>query len=166
MLTSAGGQPALVMSTSRQCCWRLIRLRAGNQAAACESPNSTTEVLELGSPYTHGRLRTPGCWRWQPLTTIAGRAREAGDSGGLRMEGTYRDLAPFCRSAVSCSGVIWWLAVRRGEAALALDTSGPTSDPDSSTAATATAARVPPQASPSTGRRTTTFMRRMGRSTR
>src|SRR4051812_16830857 len=50
----AAEQALLVTTTSRQPRCRAITSTAGNQAAACESPNSTTVVDEARSPYAQG----------------------------------------------------------------------------------------------------------------
>src|SRR5581483_10066416 len=168
MLTSAGGHPAFVRSTSRQCCSWLIRFSAGNQAAACESPNSTTEVEEVVSPYTHGLLLIPGCWRWQPFSTIVGSAFVAVASGGWRFDGTALVFAPAARSACSCVAVSCFAAFAgvsvRTRAAADFGAARLIIELDSTTTATAIAASIPPPARPRSGRRTTTWIRRIGRS--
>src|SRR6478672_9583553 len=124
MLTSAVGQPSLVRSTSRQCCSWLIRSRAGNQYAACESPNSTTVVVDVVSPYTHGLLMRPVRDRWQPFLTMIGSAAPAAARGGSRPPGACVILAPAARSVASWVVVSPGSAVRSSEDAPALEAAG------------------------------------------
>ena len=49
----------LVSTTSRHCRVTAIRSSAGNHWVACESPNSTTDVVERGFPYRQPGLVVP-----------------------------------------------------------------------------------------------------------
>src|SRR5215470_12495271 len=72
--TPGGGHAALVKITSRQCCCLLIKSSAGNQAAAWESPNSTTEVCDVVAPYMHGLLLIPAAESEHPFLEMSGLA--------------------------------------------------------------------------------------------
>src|SRR5438067_13372702 len=97
----------------------------------------------------------------QPSAMILGSDPAAVLSGGRRFDGTWIVRAPAIRYARNDGNSRGAVSL---DGAPAFEMSGPTSDPDRTTIAIAPAASTPPALRPSAGRRTTIWIRLIGRS--